>query len=141
MKLVFFLFFVFWVYKYWCFTRKRSYYKKVLTVAIFRHKRAISEQSTLDLACAFMMTQRYADAYGVFKSVIETFPDSVNSDAIIKNLEFCKKPLPWSKELRNYNMGYWHDFMLVRFGGYRINLLSQETLTATDIYIENGDIL
>jgi hypothetical protein len=38
-------------------------------------------------------------------------------------------------------MGYWHDFMLVRFGGYRIILLSQETLTATDIYIESGDIM
>ena len=55
-------------------------------------------------------------------------------------MEFCKKPLPWSQKLRNHDMGYWHNFMLYRFGGRRKVVLSQDVYIATDIFIQYGHL-
>lgn len=44
------------------------------------------------------------------------------------NIEFCKKPLPWSSGAKNYKGGsWWHNFQLVRFGGRRQVAISEQT--------------
>lgn len=138
MKLFLFLLFLFWLYHYWRFTGKRKYFKKLVVVAEHRYNQFRSEQSALELASAYMQVQRYEDAYNVFASVLSTFHYSPNIPDIRTNMEFCKKPLPWSTKLRNHNMGYWHNFMLVRFGGRRKIMISQDTYIETDNYIHYG---
>jgi hypothetical protein len=99
-----------------------------------------TEQSALELASAYMEVQRYADAYSVFASVLAKYRNTPNSADIMGNMEFCKKPLPWSGELRNHKMGYWHNFMLYRFGGSRRVMLSQDIYIATDNFIQYGHL-
>lgn len=99
-----------------------------------------TEQSALELASAYMQVQRYEDAYNMFASILRKNPNSYNASDISLNMEFCKKPLPWSSGLHNHNMGYWHNFMLVRFGGRRKIMISDNSYIATDKLIQNGHI-
>lgn len=101
----------------------------MVVVAEHRNDCIQTEQSSLELASAYMQVQRYADAYNAFVSVLTTYNYSTNTQDIKVNMGFCKKPLPWSKKLKNHDMGYWHNFMLYRFGRRRKVMLSQ------DIYI------
>jgi len=140
MKLFLFFLFVFWLYHYWRFTGKRKYYKRMVIVAEHRHERLQSEQSALELASAYMQVQRYADAYIIFQDVLKKMPGTKNKNDIVMNMEFCKKPLPWSYSLKNHNMGYWHNFMLYRFGGRRKVMLSQDAYIATDNFIQFGHL-
>ena len=140
MKLFLFVLFLFWLYHYWRFTGKRKYYKKMVIVAEHRHERLQTEQSALELASAYMQVQRYADAYNAFASVLMKYKYTPNLQDIKANMEFCKKPLPWSKKLRNHDMGYWHNFMLYRFGGRRKMMLSQDVYIATDNFIQYGHL-
>ena len=99
-----------------------------------------TEQSALELASAYMQVQRYADAYNAFASVLMKYKYTPNTQDIKANMEFCKKPLPWSQKLRNHDMGYWHNFMLYRFGGRRKVMLSQDVYIATDNFIQYGHL-
>lgn len=140
MKLFLFVLFLFWLYHYWRFTGKRKYCKKMVIVAEHRHERLQTEQSALELASALMQVQRYADAYNAFASVLMKYKYTPNTQDIKANMEFCKKPLPWSKKLRNHDMGYRHNFMLYRFGGRRKVMLSQDVYIATDNFIQYGHL-
>ena len=102
MKLFLFVLFLFWLYHYWRFTGKRKYYKKMVIVAEHRHERLQTEQSALELASAYMQVQRYADAYNAFASVLMKYKYTPNTQDIKANMEFCKKPLPWSKKLSDF---------------------------------------
>ena len=132
MKLVLFLLFVFWFYNYWRFMGKRKAHKQLVIVAEHRYSSLKSVITSLDLACAYMQAQRYADAYAMFSKTLSDYPNTYNADDIRTNMEFCKKPLPWSGGLKNHNMGYWHNFMLVRFGGRRRIMISPELIMAAD---------
>lgn len=136
MKLILFLLFLFWLYNYWRFTGKRRYYKAIVIVSENIYSIDKSEKSILNLASAYMQAQRYVDAYNMFNFALSEFPYSINKNAILVNMDFCKKPLPWSSSLRNHNMGYWHNFMLIRFGRRRSLMLSEEAIIATDNYTQ-----
>ena len=140
MRLLLFLLFLFWLYNYWRFTGKRKYFKKMVIVAEHRDDQLKTEQSALELASAYMEVQRYADAYSVFASVLARYRNTPNSSDIMCNMDFCKKPLPWSGKLKNHKMGYWHNFMLIRFGGRRRVMLSQDIYIATDNFIQYGHL-
>lgn len=112
----------------------------MVIVAEHRHERLQTEQSALELASAYMQVQRYADAYNAFASFLMKYKYTPNTQDIKANMEFCKKPLPWSKKLRNHDMGYWHNFMLYRFGGRRKVMLSQDVYIATDNFIQYGHL-
>ena len=140
MKLLLFFLFLFWLYNYWRFTGMRKFFQKMVIVAEHRDEQFKTEQSALELASAYMKVQRYADAYSVFESVLAKYHNSPNSSNIMCNMDFCKKPLPWSKKLKNHKMGYWHNFMLIRFGGRRRVMLSQDIYIATDNFIQYGHL-
>lgn len=138
MKLILFLLFLFWLYNYWRFSGKRKYYKALVTVMERKFMLHHDEQTSLGLASAYMQAQRYADAYHLYADVLSQNPYSVNANEIKTNMDFCMKPLPWSKKLRNHNMGYWHNFMLVRFGRRRKIMIPQEAYIETDNYLQYG---
>lgn len=138
MKLFFFLLFLYWLYNYWRFTGKRAFYRKMVFVMQHRFDRMKTEQSALELASAYMQVQRYKDAYSLFNYVLESNPGSLNARDIRMNLDFCMRPFPWSGGLKNHDMGYWHNFLLVRFGRTRKVMLSNDAYVATDIYMKNG---
>lgn len=140
MKLFLFVLFLFWLYHYWHFTGKRKYIKKLVVVAEHLYDRQPCEQNALELASAYMQAQRYADAYSTFQDVLKKMPGTINKTDIVMNMEFCKKPLPWSSSLKNHNMGYLHNFMLVYLGGRRKVMISQETIFKTDDYLRTGHI-
>ena len=118
----------------------------MVIVAEHRHERLQTEQSALELASAYMQVQRYADAYNaaaggrLLPAKPRVAPLASNTQDIKANMEFCKKPLPWSQKLRNHDMGYWHSFMLYRFGGRRKVMLSQDVYIATDNFIQYGHL-
>lgn len=138
MKLILFLLFLFWLYHYWRFTGKRKYLKKLVVVAEQRFNQFQTEKSALELACAYMQVQRYKDAYNVFGSVLMKYLYSPNISDVKANMDFCERPLPWSKKLRNHKMGYWHNFMLTRFGRRRKIMISNDLYIATDNFIQFG---
>ena len=141
MKLVLFLLFLFWLYNYWRFSGKRKYYKAM--VSVMEHQFSIhqDEQTCIGLASAYMQAQRYSDAYILFNDVLTKNPYSLNADVIKTNMDFCMKPLPWSKKLRNHSMGYWHNFMLVRFGRRRKIMIPPNAYIETDNFIKYGTVL
>ena len=138
MEIIIVVLFLIWVFSYWRFTGKRRTYKTMVLVTEARYRKLQTGRCATDLACAYMNAQRYADAYGMFEQVASESP-SVPGD-IKLNMDFCKKPLPWSKGLKNHNMGYWHDFALARLGGRRSNLISQDAVLAFDNYNITGKI-
>lgn len=140
MKLFLFILFLFWLYNYWRFTWLRKSYKAMVVVTEHLYDRLPCEQSELELASAYMQAQRYADAYSIFQDVLRKVPSSINKNDIVMNMEFCKKPLPWSSSMKNHTMGYWHNFMLVRFGARRKVMISQETYLKADTYLRTGHI-
>ena len=132
MKLVLFIIFLIWLYNYWRFSGKRSYCKKMVKVTELRHAQFQTRQSAIDLATAYMNAQRYADAYALYANILSE--GSIQADTIRLNMEFCQKPLPWSRGLKNHKQSYWHNFMLVRFGGRRNNMISEEAILTFDNY-------
>lgn len=136
MKIILFAIVLLWLYSYWRFTGKRKYSRKMVMVMENRFMKLRTPQSVLDLACVYMNAQRYKDAYNLFADILNEIPGQ--SDNIKMNMEFCTKPLPWSRGLKNHNMSYWHNFMLVRFGARRINLMSEEAIFAMDNYDITG---
>lgn len=138
MKIILFAIVLIWLFNYWRFSGKRRYFRKMVMVMEKRCMKLRTPQSGLDLACAYMNAQRYKDAYNLFSDILSKNPRQ--EDNIKMNMEFCVKPLPWSKGLRNHNMSYWHNFMLVRFGARRINLMSEEAILAMDNYVNFGQL-
>ena len=70
MKIVLIVLAVLLLISYWRFTGKRRYLKKMVVVTENRYARLHTQQSKLDLACAYMNAQRYADAYEVYADII-----------------------------------------------------------------------
>ena len=132
MEIFLVLVFLLWLYSYWRFTGKRKYFRAIVVVTEGLHANNPTEKSYLELACAYMQAQRYADAYKTFADILNKYPNTMNKSDILRNMDFCKKPLPWSSSLENHNMGYWHNFMLVRFGRSRKIMISQETCLKAD---------
>ena len=139
MKFILLAILVIWLIGYFRFTGKRRYFKKLEIVAEQRHAKLHTRQSAIDLACAYMNTQRYVDAYDLYSKALDDNP--LQSADIQGNMDFCKKPLPWSSGLKNHRMNYWHDFMLVRLGARRKNMMSEDAILALDNYNITGKIM
>lgn len=133
MNIVLLLILLIFAYRYVRFLGKRSYYRKMVMALEEIYRKQAWEKNALELASAYMMVQRYKDAYNLFAAVLDKYP-TPNAETIRQNMKFCEKPLPWSQGLRNHNMGYWHDRMILLFGSRRCVMLSQDAYTATDNY-------
>ncbi len=115
-----------WVWSYVKF-RKRYKMDRLLSEMLGRkYKQMPTPQTESEYACALMLSQQY-------QSALELFEDLKRKGAgrqlnfLDANIEFCKKPLPWSSGAKNHNGSWWHNFFLVRLGGRRMVLISDES--------------
>lgn len=85
--------------------------------------------TAIEYGCALMQAQQYKTALRVFEGIKKQVVNASKFYPFLDaNIEFCKKPLPWSsgeKDLKNGS--WWHNFLLVRFGGRRQVAISQDT--------------
>lgn len=109
---------VMWLFSYVKF-RKR--YKMDKTMCEFTHQLYQEDSSNpmtaIEYGSALMQCQQYQSALNVFESVKKRV---ANASAIYPfldaNIEFCRKPLPWSSGAKDHRGGsWWHNFQLVRF--------------------------
>lgn len=91
----------------------------------------------LRLSTAYALIQHYKDAYECLDQYLAINPESSEYEKVITNMNFCVRPLPWSKTLRNHNGSYWHHFGLRRFGAKRYNFLQEEDYNLVNNYISN----
>ena len=121
---------VMWLFSYVKF-RKR--YKMDKMMCEFTHQLYQEDSSNpmtaIEYGSALMQCQQYQSALNVFESVKKRV---ANASAIYPfldaNIEFCRKPLPWSSGAKDHRGGsWWHNFQLVRFGGRRQVAISENT--------------
>lgn len=85
--------------------------------------------TAIEYGSALMQAQQYKSALEVFEgfkrrvamaSKLYPFLDT--------NIDFCKKPLPWSSGAKDHRGGsWWHNFQLIRFGRRRQIAISEKT--------------
>lgn len=130
MKYVVIILAVMWLFSYVKF-RKR--YKMDRMMCEFTHQLYNEDSGNLmtaiEYGSALMQAQQYKSALAVFEGIKRRVAmASTLYPFMDANIEFCKKPLPWSSGAKNYKGGsWWHNFQLVRFGGRRQVAISEQT--------------
>ena len=85
--------------------------------------------TAIEYGSALMQAQQYKSALSVFEGVKRRVAMASKLYPFLDlNIEFCKKPLPWSSGAKDHKGGsWWHNFLLVRFGGRRQIAISEQT--------------
>ena len=85
--------------------------------------------TAIEYGSALMQAQQYKSALEMFDRVKRRVAmASTMYPFLHANIEFCKKPLPWSSDAKDQKGGsWWHNFQLVRFGGRRKVAISEQT--------------
>ena len=85
--------------------------------------------TAIEYGSALMQAQQYKSALEMFDRVKRRVAmASTIYPFLDANIEFCKKPLPWSSGAKDHKDGsWWHNFQLVRFGGRRQVAISEQT--------------
>lgn len=85
--------------------------------------------TAIEYGSSLMQSQQYKSALDVFEGVKRRVAmASTLYPFLDANIEFCKKPLPWSGGAKDHRGGsWWHNFQLVRFGGRRQVAISEKT--------------
>lgn len=121
---------VMWVISYVKFCKRYKMNKKMCEFTFQRFNVDPSNpMTTIEYGCALMQCQQYQSALNVFETLKRRIPDvSMMYPFLDVNIEFCKKPLPWSSGAKDHKGGsWWHNFQLVRFGGRRQVVISDST--------------
>lgn len=84
--------------------------------------------TAIEYGNALMQAQQYKRALEVFEGVKRRVAMANTLYPFLDaNIEFCKKPLPWSRGAKDHRGGSWrHNFQLVRFGGRRQVAISEK---------------
>lgn len=85
--------------------------------------------TAIEYGSSLMQSQQYKSALDVFEGVKRRVAMANTLYPFLDaNIEFCKKPLPWSSGAKDHRGGsWWHNFQLVRFGGRRQVAISEKT--------------
>ena len=130
MKYIIIILAVMWLFSYVKF-RKR--YKMDKMMCEFTHHRYEADSSNpmtaIEYGSALMQCQQYKSASVIFEGVKRRMANaSAFYPFLDANIAFCKKPLPWSSGAKDHRGGsWWHNFLLIRFGGRRQVAISQDT--------------
>ena len=109
----------------WSYVKFRKRYKMDRMMCEFTRLRYNEDSSNpmtaIEYGSALMQAQQYKSALEVFYCVKRRVAmASTMYPFLDANIEFCKKPLPWSSGAKDQKGGsWWHNFQLVRFGGRR----------------------
>ena len=78
------------------------------------------------LACAYQEIQHYKTAYVLYDQALHMQLIYANPEDVRGNMKFCMNPVPGVNGLKNFNHSFWHNFILVRLGGRRMNFLCED---------------
>ena len=147
MKLVVFILLCMWFYSYFKFKRTIRYKEKVHNYIEQLYSKEPTDNILLQLASSFTECQKYKSALYCYSKLniqnidSELFGGGVQLHSYIEmNIKFCQKPLPWTKEPKDYNRSWLHNFMLFRLGGQRIRLISNNIILDANSAIRSGAI-
>ena len=130
MKYLIIMLVLLWLWNYVKF--RKSYKLNRMMCEFTRHRYnedSSNPMSAIEYGSALMQAQQYKSALVIFERVKGSFSMVTTLYPFLDaNVEFCKKPLPWSHGAKDHKNGsWWHNFQLVRFGGRRQVAISQET--------------
>lgn len=117
----------------WSYVKFRKRYKMDRMMCEFTRHRYNEDSSNpmtaIEYGSALMQAQQYKSALEIFDRVKRRVAmASTMYPFLDANIEFCKKPLPWSSGAKDHKDGsWWHNFQLVRFGGRRQIAISEQT--------------
>ena len=131
MDLVLTILFILWLFSFIKFKRAYKEYKLLVIFYRMRYENSSSQffSDRLDVlreyGNALILAQKYSTAEDIYKEAVKL----IESQPVLKstslanevqiNYDFCKSPLPWTEQSRNYNSSWLHNFLLVRFGRRR----------------------
>ncbi len=130
MKYILIIFIVMWL---WSYMKFRKNYKIDRMMCEFTQHRynedSRNPMNAIEYGSTLMQSQLYKSALDVFEGVKRRVSNANTFYPFLDaNIEFCKKPLPWSNGAKDHKGGsWWHNFLLVRFGGRRQVAISQDT--------------
>lgn len=120
---------VVWGYSYWKFRQRYSYFKTMVQYLEIKLQNAGDIEKgwvMVRLACAYQEIQHYKTAYNLYEKALQLPLINVQFEHVHGNMRFCMNPVPGVKGLKNFNCSYWHNFVLVRLGGRRMNFLWED---------------
>lgn len=126
MKIIILILVVLWLWSYFKFRRKYKMDTVLCLMLEHKYRDNPNPVNESEYASALMLCQQY-------KSALELFEDMKRKGLerqfsfLNDNINFCKKPLPWSSGAKNHNGSWLHNFLLVRFGGKRMVVISPDT--------------
>lgn len=130
MKYIIIILVVLWLFSYVKF--RRRYKMDRMMYEFTRHlydDDSSNPMTAIEYGSALMQAQLYKSALDVFEGVKKRVAmASTLYPFLDTNIDFCKKPLPWSSGAKDHRGGsWWHNFQLVRFGGRRQVAISEKT--------------
>lgn len=129
-----------WIYSYVSFKKRINYFYHVSEYLNNLYQIEKDDFTLLRLACAYMETQRYKDAYECYQKVnwnqISPFDKMKYSflpeETLSMNIHFCEHPVPGVSYPKNFHKSWLHNFVLARLGNRRIHLIIEEDFIHTD---------
>ena len=139
MDLVLTILFILWLFSYIKFKRTYKEYKLLVIFYKMRYENTSSQffsdrlEVLREYGNALILAQKYKTAEDIYEQavkIIESQPVLKNTNLAREvqiNYDFCKSPLPWMKQSKNYSSSWLHNFLLVRFGRRRYMGFSEES--------------
>lgn len=125
---------VMWLISYIKFRRRYKMDKMMCEFTRHRYEEdSRNPMTAIEYASSLMQCQQYGSAIKVFEGIRNRIPNANKIYPFLDaNIEFCKKPLPWSSGAKDgakdhKGGSWWHNFQLVRFGGRRQVAISEQT--------------
>lgn len=138
MKVIIIILIALWLWSFIKFRRKYKMDKVLCELLKHKYDECPSPLTQVEYTSGLMLCQRYAEALPLFEN-LQRRGFEPQFDFLPANIAFCKKPLPWSSKIRNHNGSWWHNFLLVRFGGRRQVAISDETLLEANAMLRMMD--
>ena len=145
MKLVLFVLLCMWCYSYFKFRRTIRYKEQVNSYIEQLYAQDQSDIILLQLASSYTECQKYKSALICYNKLDISKIDGrlFGGDTQLRshiemNIKFCQKPLPWTKEPKDHNRSWLHNFLLFRLGGQRIRLISNNVILEANSAIRSG---
>lgn len=130
MKYVVIILAVMWLFSYVKFRKKYKMDRMMceFTLQLYNEDSG-NPMTAIEYGSALMQAQQYKSALAVFEEIKRRVAmASTLYPFLDANIEFCKKPLPWSSGVKDHKgCSWWHNFQLVRFGGRRQVAISEQT--------------
>lgn len=128
---------VIWVWSYSKFRRKYKIDKELLEYLTQQFNSDPTPETQLEYASGLLLCQQYSQAGSLFEDLRQR-GFSKYYPFIETNIQFCKKPHPWSTTGKNFKGSWRHNFLLTRFGKPRQIYITEDTQLDFNRYIRQN---